>query len=400
MTQRDSIQTRVASHLAALVRSPEGRPVGSAANHAAEDSIAGALLAAGYDVERQGFDCVEWHAAGVELRLAASELAARVNPYSPACDLVAPAVAVSSVGKLEASELAGRIALLHGPLTAEPLFPRNFPFFTVEEHQQVVDLLEEKGARAVIAVGHTANPAPVIEDGDFTVPSVTVPADVGALLLAAEGAPIALRIRATSRPGRGANVIGRLAHPSRDKIVLCAHFDTKPGTPGALDNAAGVAAVLALAEELAAGPPTNVEVVAFNGEDHYASPGQVAYLAGCGGDFGRIALVVNIDGVGLRQAATTMAFFGCPEAWADAARAEMNRRTGLEEAAPWPQGDHSLFAMRGVPCVALTSAGIHDLIDRIIHTPADTLDILDPIRIAETVGFLNHLLTHLGPPTR
>ena len=103
---------------------------------------------------------------------------------------------------------------------------------------------------AVIAAGHTADPAPIIEDGDFTLPSVTVPADVGALLLAAEGAPVTLRIRATSEPGRGANVIGRLAHPARDKIVLCAHFDTKPGTPGALDNAAGVAAVMALAKSL------------------------------------------------------------------------------------------------------------------------------------------------------
>ncbi|MBP6789888.1 MAG: M28 family peptidase, partial [Candidatus Promineofilum sp.] len=190
---------------------------------------------------------------------------------------------------------------------------------------------------------------------------------------------------------------GRRAHPSRDKLVMSAHFDTKPGTPGALDNAAGVATVLALAERLAAEPPTNLEFVFFNGEDHYAAPGEVIYLAGCGGELGRTALVINVDGVGLRDAPTTIAFFNCPDAWADATRGLMSRHHNVAETEPWPQGDHSIFAMQDVSCIALTSGGIHSVIDSLIHTPQDTLDRLDPARLAATVGFLAELLAQPLP---
>ena len=391
---------RIEEHLAALVRWPGGRPVGSPANRAAEAYIAKTLRAAGYEVEQQGFDCIDWQLEGVDLWMGDGPLPVTANPYSPPCDVTAPIVAVADMAQLEAATLTGRIALLHGALSAEPLFPRNFPFFTIEEHQRIADLLEQKGARAVIAVSPMrADPAPIIEDGDFTLPSVTVAADVGAVLLAAEGAPVTLRLRSAARPGRAANVIGRRAHPARDKLVLSAHFDTKPGTPGALDNAAGVATQLALAERLAAAAPaTNLEFVFFNGEDHYASPGEVAYVAGCGGEFGRIALVVNIDGVGLRGATTTVAFFNCPEPWAITVRAAMRRQPALEETEPWPQGDHSIFAIQGVPCIALTSGGIHNLIDSLIHTPNDTLDRLDPARLAAAVDFLAELLARPLPP--
>jgi aminopeptidase YwaD len=148
----------------------------------------------------------------------------------------------------------------------------------------------------------------------------------------------------------------------------------------------------------AAGPVTNLEIVAFNGEDHYAAPGEVAYINGCGSEFGRISLVVNVDGVGLKDQAATVAFFNCPAEWAGEVRAEMAGRSRLEEAEPWPEGDHSVFAMRGVPCIALTSGGIHALIDGIIHTPDDTLDLVEPAQIAAVVDFLAALLTRIGPP--
>ena len=394
-----NVAGRIEEHLAALVRWPGGRPVGSPANHAAESTIADTLRAAGYEVEQQGFDCVDWRLDGVDLWVGDGPLPVTANPYSPPVDVTAPLAPVANLAELAAADLTGRIALLHGALAAEPLFPRNYPFFTYEEHQRIADLLEQKGARAVIAVSPMhANPAPIIEDGDFRLPSVTVGAHVGAVLLLAESAAITLRLRSVARPGRAANVIGRRAHPSRDKLVLSAHFDTKPGTPGALDNAAGVATLLALAERLAAAePPTNLEFVFFNGEDHYAAPGEVAYVAGCGGEFGRIALVINVDGVGLRDAPTTVAFFNCPEAWAEATRATMRRRVGIEETEPWPQGDHSIFAMQGIPCIALTSGGIHSLIDSLIHTPHDTLDRLDPARLAGTVDLLAELLLQSLP---
>ena len=389
---------QIRAHLAALVRWPDGRPVGSPANHAAQDAIAEALAAAGYEVEQQSFDCLDWQLEGAELWMGDGPLPVLANPFSPPCDVTAPLVAIASLADLEDAALSGHIALLHDGLSAEPLFPRNYPFFTHEEHRRVVGLLEEKGARAIIAVSPFAtNIAPVIEDGDFHLPSVTVSDDVGAVLLAAGGASVTVRVRSSIRPGRAANVIGRRAHPAREKLVVCAHFDTKPGTPGALDNAAGVATVLALAKRLAAAPATNLEVVAFNGEDHYAAPGEMAYIASCGGEFGRIALLVNIDGIGRRDAPTTVAFFNCADDWAAKVRAAMAGWPDLAETEPWPQSDHMVFAMRGVPCLAITSGDIHQLVGSVIHTPADTLDLLDPERMAAAVDFLAEVLSQPLP---
>ncbi|MEW6243932.1 MAG: M28 family peptidase [Bacillota bacterium] len=39
-------------------------------------------------------------------------------------------------------------------------------------------------------------------------------------------------------------MIGRKRGARGGKAVICAHYDTKPGTPGALHNASGMAALL------------------------------------------------------------------------------------------------------------------------------------------------------------
>jgi acetylornithine deacetylase/succinyl-diaminopimelate desuccinylase-like protein len=51
-------------------------------------------------------------------------------------------------------------------------------------------------------------------------------------------------------------------------IVVGAHYDTVPGSPGANDNATGVAAVLALARRFAGRPrPRTIRFVAFVNEE-------------------------------------------------------------------------------------------------------------------------------------
>lgn len=390
---------QIRAHLQALTSEPAGRPVGSAANQAAEAYIADMLRRAGYEVEQQRFDCVDWQLDGVELWLGDGPLPAVANPYSPPCDVTAPIVSVGNLAELNKANLAGQVAVLYGDLAAFSLFPKNYPFFTVEEHQEIIRLLESGAPRAVIMVSdHGGEPSPLIEDGDFAIPSITVAAEVGAVLLDA-GEPVTVRVRSRTQPGHGANVIGRRAQPARDKLLMCAHFDTKPGTPGALDNAAGVAAMLALAGRLAAADLlTNLEIVAFNGEDHYAAPGEVAYINRCGGEFGRIALVINIDGVGLKEKPATIAFFNTDEVWTAKVSASLNTWPRLEKTDPWPQGDHSIFAMQGIACVAVTSGDIHSLIEDTLHTSRDSLELVEPEQISNAVDFLAHLVLNIGLP--
>lgn len=79
---------------------------------------------------------------------------------------------------------------------------------------------------------------------------------------------IAYRNVVATRPGR---------HPGEPRILIGAHFDSVPGTPGADDNASGVAALLEIARLLAV--PSlrrTVELVGFNLEE----PQGVTYRVG------------------------------------------------------------------------------------------------------------------------
>lgn len=67
-------------------------------------------------------------------------------------------------------------------------------------------------------------------------------------------------------------------------LVLGAHYDTVAGTPGADDNASGVAALLELARRFAAKPlPVTVRFVAFTNEEtyNYETMGSYAYAQEC-----------------------------------------------------------------------------------------------------------------------
>ena len=79
---------------------------------------------------------------------------------------------------------------------------------------------------------------------------------------------------------RFVNLIARPADlPSGPRLIIGAHLDTVPGTPGADDNASGVAVLLEVSRIIAEAPlPLPVEFVAFTleelgmiGSEHYAA---------------------------------------------------------------------------------------------------------------------------------
>lgn len=71
------------------------------------------------------------------------------------------------------------------------------------------------------------------------------------------------------------NVVGRRSgrSPEEPRVLVGAHFDTVAGSPGADDNASGVAAMLEVARLLAAGPrpDATLELVGFNLEEPHAA---------------------------------------------------------------------------------------------------------------------------------
>ncbi len=72
-------------------------------------------------------------------------------------------------------------------------------------------------------------------------------------------------------PQTGINVVAQLpaSTPSERNIIIGAHYDTVPGSPGADDNASGTYAVIALVERLSALPIRNANItfVLFDAEE-------------------------------------------------------------------------------------------------------------------------------------
>jgi aminopeptidase YwaD len=276
--------------------------------------------------------------------------------------------------------------------------PKNFPFYNPEEHQHIIRLLETAGPPAIItATGRNPEmsgglyPAPLIEDGDIDIPSVYMSEEEGERLARYGGREAVLELRARRIPAQGCNVIARKGIFPGRRVVLCAHIDSKEGTPGALDNASGVVTLLLLAELLAGDKnPLGIEIVAFNGEDYYNSAGQVQYLQNNQGRLDDVWLNINLDGVGYHQGNSAYSLYECPDELAGTIRKTFAAHPGLIEGPPWYQGDHMMFVMSQAPALAITSENIRDVI-QVTHSQNDRPELVDCSKLASLARALRDL---------
>ncbi len=283
--------------------------------------------------------------------------------------------------------------------------PKNFVFYNPEEHRQIVSLLEESKAKAIIcATGRNAAlagggyPFPLIEDGDFDIPSVYMTEEEGKKLLPYIGKQVTLNSVSKRIPGKGYNIVGKKGEDSPKRIVITAHIDAKKGTPGAIDNATGVTVLLILAELLSDySGNKQIEIVAFNGEDYYAVPGQMKYIAENQGKFGNILLNINIDGAAYKEGKSAFSLFDLPDIIKDKSSEIINKHPDITEGVQWPQGDHSIFIQNGVPAIAVSSQWFTENIESqdITHTAKDNLDIVDYNKIIDIAEAINELVRGL-----
>ncbi len=78
--------------------------------------------------------------------------------------------------------------------------PKNFVFYNPEEHQRIISVLESSGVKAIIcatgrnpALAGGVYPFPLIEDGDFNIPSVYMTEDEAARILPYVGKKVFLQ---------------------------------------------------------------------------------------------------------------------------------------------------------------------------------------------------------------
>ncbi|MFC2082838.1 M28 family peptidase [Candidatus Bipolaricaulota bacterium] len=404
MAHRISLEQAIQEHLDTLCNKVGNRHVGSPGNREATDYFSQQAAVFGFAVECEPFDCLEWEAGPVDLRVGRKSWEAFVGPYSLACNADAELVTISTLDELAVAEASGKVLLLHGPIASEPIMPKSFAFYNPEHHRKLVSLLETDQPAAIIAAtgkhpgtAGSLYPFPLFEDGDFDIPSVFIKDVLGKQLASHSGEIVHLSFNSRRIPAVACNPAAVKGLERSSRILICAHIDAKKDTPGALDNASGVSVLLALAELLSeyAGN-RRIELVAFNGEDYYSVPGQMQYLSNLGDQMDEIELVINLDGAGHKDADIAYSFYNCPDELKQTAANVFSCDPLLIEGESWAQGDHSMFTMAGRSAIAITSTNFDWLCQEITHTANDSMDLADVEKLAQTARAIYELVLSLS----
>ncbi len=402
-TNASDLVTRAHRHVGFLASVYPDRRPGSPGNLDATSYVAEELLGYGWDVGSQEFSCVDWESDGGHIRIGRHGLDIVPSPYGTGIVADAPIRIVRGLDDLAGPDLRGSILVVAGDLATEPLTPRSYPFYSVEHHGRILDGFESASPAAIVAItGKYAatcgalEPFPLIEDGSFPIAAASIRPEDAAPLLDAEGEPAHIEIRSRRRDATAYNVMARRGRDAHGVLVV-AHVDSKPNTPGALDNASGVAVLLLVAELL--GPsrigelPVDVELLAVNGEDHYAAPGEVAWLSHESEGLDRITLAVNIDGAGFVGGRCGYSTYNCDIELDHRIDDALGSRSSLARGGQWFQSDHAIFAMNGRPALAVTSEPIEQIMAAVYHSPVDSPDQVDPRQLVEIATAVHDLIT-------
>ncbi len=398
--------SKAQNHLHVLCSDISNRSVGSAGNRMATNYVKRIFTEFGWEVEETLLPVMDWKTDGATLCCNNEKFEVFSSPYSLGCQVQGELIAIATVEELQIADVTNKIVLLHSSLAAEQIAPKNFVFYNPEEHQKIIALLEQKHPKALVcatkqnpAFAGGVYPFPLFEDGDFDIPSVYMKDTEGEKLLAYIGKNASLESKAIRTPETAYNIVAIRNSNAHKRIVITAHVDTKIGTPGAIDNGTGVIVLLLLAEMLKEyNWEYAVELVAFNGEDYYAVPGQMKYLEQNKNKFDNIMLNINIDGVGYHKGLSSFSGMELPQNIQYILNDIIRNNNNIVEGLPWYQGDHSIFLQNGCSAIAVSSDWFIRNFDKqdITHTPKDNLHIVNYEQVVECAKAIQNIMSSLN----
>ncbi|MFC1802719.1 M28 family metallopeptidase [Thermoproteota archaeon] len=397
---REEYKRKARKYLYKFCEVKPNRRLGSDGNREATKFFADKAKHWEYQLDTSQFDCLDYKIGEVSLNHKNKEFQVKYSPYSLGCEVTSELVQVTSVDELEEVDCYEKILLMKDEICQEQLMPKNFVFYHPEHHRKIISLLEVKQPAGIITatsknpeqVG-AIYPYPLIFDGDFNIPSVFCTAEEGDRLSKKKGENFYLKIDAQRIPAKGNNVILRKNQDSKKKIVVCAHIDAYLNSPGASDNASGVTVELILAEMLRYYQGLKgIEIIAFNGEDHYSVAGQMDYLKRYGHEMEHIELAINIDDVGFHEGGTSISYYECSEKIQAKINKILESFPDIGEGFQWFQGDHMIFAQKGIPTIAVTCEKAYELMATITHSEKDTPKNIDTNKLINIAEALTHIV--------
>jgi hypothetical protein len=163
----------------------------------------------------------------------------------------------------------------------------------------------ESGATAlVVIIDAPGDMIPIFtaeeEKRDNPIPAVLISRSDGALLkeqMGSGGTELRLAVEAETRISRTADVVGTLPGKTDEYIIVGAHHDSI--YRGAIDNAGGMAALIAIAEELAGRPePPEKSILFATHPGHELLIGAREFIKNRGDILPRTAVYITLDGIG------------------------------------------------------------------------------------------------------
>jgi len=172
-------------------------------------------------------------------------------------------------------------------------------------------------------------------------------------------------------------------------------MDTKYNTPGALDNAAGVAVLLQTAELLDSSI-YDIDIVPFNSEEFYGANGELEYLKLLDSRNEKIMLMINIDSPCHKGSKSAVSCHNFHDSLLSLTDDVLTKNHKIVKGREWYAGDHVPFVFRGMPCMVVTSSDFFDGALDCTHTPKDTLHTIDFGLVSTTSQYLADVVSALS----
>ena len=370
-------------HLAGVIGP---RVAGTPADRQAAEYMAAQFRQYGYSVEFHTFQFpffevrqVQMQVAGAQLRTIQAE-ALLLTAATTAAGIEAEVVSVG-LGRpedFEGRRVTGAIALAErGVLT----------------FREKMANAASRGAVAIIVYNNQPGITPGTLQQRAGIPAVTVSQDDGRQLVDAAQAGslrVRLMVDVVNETRSTANVVATKRGTTRPNeiIVIGGHFDSVPRSPGANDNASGVATLMEAARVLASVPTARtIQFVPFSGEEL----GLFGSAAFASERRQGVVAMINLDMVGWGERLMVGNSPGREGAAVDTAL-QIAQRLGIEvNRFRAGASDHVSFERHGIPTIFF-----HRGVDPAYHRPTDVPANVDPKHLEEAARLLVALIQDLS----
>ncbi len=276
------------------------------------------------------------------------------------------------------------------------------PVATLFDRQRLVRELAEKGLGGLVVISpmtDTVNGKLVRDPTQRRMPLVTVTHDVAESLMRYVGRTVELSVVATQsiHDGISQNVVASIKGTSPHWMAVCAHYDSASSSPGALDNANGVAALLAVARRLhGTNPKASIHFVASGSEEYggmdLTGRGMLNFFNRMRDNLENCICLIDIDDIG-RKIGTPIYYVAGPKLFRETVTsAPVTLRRSFKERWKFEGGDNGAAHQFGIPYVWFYDHSLKTY----YHTPKDTIRHVDFRKTAVFIDNIEAMVRHLA----